>query len=77
MSRLTTLGPRVPPAAARLSRRPKITDAFYSSPEWRDLVRTLIATRGRRCEDKQCFRQAHSIRPDRKACPSEEPWRRG
>jgi hypothetical protein len=54
MSRLTNLGPRIPPAAARLSRRPKITEQFYSSAEWRDLIRTLIATRGRRCEDKQC-----------------------
>jgi hypothetical protein len=54
MSRLTTLGSRVPPAAARLSRRPKISDQFYSSPEWRALVGHLIATRGRRCEDPNC-----------------------
>jgi hypothetical protein len=54
MSRLTTLGRRVPPASARLSRRPRTTEPFYSSPEWRALVRDLIATRGRRCEDPQC-----------------------
>jgi hypothetical protein len=52
--RLTTLRPRVPPAAARLTKRPKVSDQFYSSPEWRALVRGLIATRGRRCEDPQC-----------------------
>jgi hypothetical protein len=54
VSRLTTIGSRVPAVAARLPRRPKLTDAFYSSPEWRTLVRELIATRGRRCEDPRC-----------------------
>jgi hypothetical protein len=54
MARLTTLGPRVPAVAARLSRPPKTADAFYLSPEWRAQVRGLIATRGRRCEDPQC-----------------------
>jgi hypothetical protein len=50
MSRLTTLGPRIPAVAARLSRRPKVTDSFYSSAELRALVRELIAVRGLRHE---------------------------
>jgi hypothetical protein len=54
MSPLTTLRPRVPAVAARLTKRPKLTDAFYSSPEWRALVRDQIAVRGRRCEDPRC-----------------------
>jgi hypothetical protein len=54
MSRLTTLGPRVPAVAARLTKRPRTTEPFYSSAEWRALVRDLIATRGRRCEDPRC-----------------------
>jgi hypothetical protein len=57
MSRLTMIGARVPAAAARLTKRPKLTDAFYSSAEWRALVRDLIATRGPRCEDPQCTTQ--------------------
>jgi hypothetical protein len=48
------LGSRVTAAAARLLRRPKLSDAFYSSPEWRALVRDLIAAPGRHCEDPQC-----------------------
>lgn len=29
---------------------PKVAEAFYLSPEWRALVASLIAQRGRRCE---------------------------
>jgi 5-methylcytosine-specific restriction enzyme A len=54
MSRLPMLPGRVPVATARLTKRPKLTDQFYSSPEWRALVGHLIATRGRRCEDPRC-----------------------
>src|SRR6516164_4892190 len=35
MSRLPMLSARVPAAAARLTKRPKVSDQFYSSPEWR------------------------------------------
>lgn len=30
---------------------PKVAASFYLSPEWRDLVKQLIAQRGRQCED--------------------------
>lgn len=30
---------------------PKTADAFYLSPEWRSLMASIIAERGRRCED--------------------------
>jgi 5-methylcytosine-specific restriction protein A len=49
---------RPPRITARDSRtvapRPKQADAFYSSPEWRALMRRLIERRGRQCE--QCGR---------------------
>jgi hypothetical protein len=61
VSRLTTLRPPVPAVAARLTKRPRTTEPFYSSAEWRALVAHLIATRGRRCEDPQC------TTPDRRA----------
>jgi hypothetical protein len=64
MARLTMLGPRVPAVAARLPKRPKVADAFYLSPEWRALVRDLIAVRGRRCEDPQC--RAPNVGADQK-----------
>jgi hypothetical protein len=49
MTGVTMLRGRVPFATPRLSRRPKVSDQFYSSPEWRALVREVIAVRGRRC----------------------------
>ena len=33
---------------------PKKADAFYLSPEWRGLLASIIAKRGRRCEDPSC-----------------------
>ena len=47
MSRLPMLPGRVPAAAVRLMKRPKVSDQFYSSPESRALERDLIAIRGR------------------------------
>ena len=47
MSRLPMLSARVPAAAARLTKRPKVSDQFYSSPEWRKSMHDLIAIRGR------------------------------
>jgi hypothetical protein len=64
MTRLNMLGHRVPPAAARLPRRPKVADQFYLSPEWRALVRGLVAVRGRRCEDPLC--DAPNVSADQK-----------
>src|SRR5690242_11811728 len=54
MARLSSIGLRVPPLACRLSRPERVTEPFYSSPEWRALVRELIAIRGYRCEDPLC-----------------------
>lgn len=31
--------------------REKKADSFYSSPEWRSLMKMIIGVRGRRCED--------------------------
>jgi len=33
---------------------PKEADPFYLSPEWRELIKWLVAYRGRRCEDPNC-----------------------
>jgi 5-methylcytosine-specific restriction endonuclease McrA len=33
---------------------PKRAAAFYHSPEWLALIKSIIAHRGRRCEDSQC-----------------------
>jgi 5-methylcytosine-specific restriction protein A len=32
----------------------KKADSFYSSPEWRELMKQIFKERGRRCEDPQC-----------------------
>jgi hypothetical protein len=50
MSRLAILPARAPAAAARLTKPPKVSDQFYSLPEWRAWVRDLLAIRGWRCE---------------------------
>jgi 5-methylcytosine-specific restriction endonuclease McrA len=31
--------------------KPKTADGFYLTPEWRDLMKRIIAKRGRRCEE--------------------------
>lgn len=57
MARIRAHAPRV---AARDSRTvqpaPKRADAFYASPEWRALIKRLIAERGRRCQSPSCRR---------------------
>lgn len=35
------------------ARSEKRAHPFYSTPEWRSLMRTIIVKRGRRCEDPQ------------------------
>lgn len=35
----------------RVAPAPKVVTPFYRSPEWRALMASIIAERGRRCED--------------------------
>lgn len=52
MSTLRRLGPRVATFdARRVKPAPKTGAKFYDSPEWRSLVKQIVATRGRRCQD--------------------------
>lgn len=51
MGRLTNLRSPLAPPPARVSLPPKVADSFYLSPEWRSLMRELIAERGAWCED--------------------------
>lgn len=49
--RLKMLQPMITVGDFRTAQAPeKITNAFYSSPEWRALIAQLIKERGRRCE---------------------------
>lgn len=41
---------------------PKVAEAFYLSPEWRALVASLIAQRGRRCEVPTCGASGPDVR---------------
>ena len=52
--RLSTLRPRVAMASQRLQPRPKTTAPIYTSPEWRELITSIIRQRGRCCEDPAC-----------------------
>lgn len=55
--RLRAVPARLPVLDIRSARpAPKRADPFYLSREWRELVRRLIAKRGRRCEAKGCGR---------------------
>lgn len=50
--KIRTLGPRIRTLDARRVRpAPKRADPIYLTPEWRELVESIIAERGRRCED--------------------------
>ncbi len=62
--RLATLKPRIAVLDQRIARplgevmlqqkrSEKQTDPFYGSAAWKSLMRTIIAQRGRRCEDPQ------------------------
>ena len=50
MARLATLGSRVATMGSRVAVPPKKADSFYTSPEWRGLVRQLKRERGGWCE---------------------------
>ncbi|MBY8826109.1 HNH endonuclease signature motif containing protein [Sphingomonas colocasiae] len=47
---MTSLGGRVGGLPSRVRPAPKIADQFYSSPEWRALVRQIKRQRGAFCE---------------------------
>lgn len=50
--KLRTFGPRLREhRTQRIAPPPKTVDPFYRSPEWRALMASVIAERGRRCED--------------------------
>jgi 5-methylcytosine-specific restriction enzyme A len=56
-ARRVDLGARLPVAgqhAAAAARAAKPTLAFYGTGEWKALLRRIIATRGRRCQDPHC-----------------------
>lgn len=50
MARLASLGSRVATMTPRVAAPAKKADSFYQSPEWRALVRSIKAERGRWCE---------------------------
>jgi hypothetical protein len=54
-TKLRTIGHKLKPSVRHGSVvvREKKADPFYLSPEWKGLMRHLIKTRGRRCEDEQ------------------------
>jgi 5-methylcytosine-specific restriction enzyme A len=53
-ARLPIAGERAAAAARAEHRNSKPTLAFYGSAEWKRLLRRIIATRGRRCQDPDC-----------------------
>ncbi len=60
-SKIHKRAPRLATADTRAIRRDaKVALPFYSSPEWRALMKALIAKRGRRCEKTACRRACDS-----------------
>lgn len=56
-SKLRKQPPRLAVADTRaIKREAKVALPFYLSPEWRALMKSLIAKRGRRCERPECRR---------------------
>jgi hypothetical protein len=53
-ARVAVAGQRAAAAARAAHRSAKPTLAFYGSAEWKALLRRIIATRGRRCQDPHC-----------------------
>lgn len=59
-ARLRSLVPRLPVVSmVTANPPPKTADSLYLSPEWRALVASIIAERGRICEDRQCPTPVH------------------
>lgn len=60
--RLRFMPPRLAQIDQRTARPPeKVADRFYLSEPWRKLVASLIATRGRKCEEPGCGRSGCRI----------------
>jgi 5-methylcytosine-specific restriction protein A len=54
---LRTVRSRVPVSDnRRVKPPPKVADPFYSSHEWRQLLDSIIAKRGRQCQGERCGR---------------------
>jgi 5-methylcytosine-specific restriction enzyme A len=53
-ARVAVAGQRAAAAARAAHRSAKPTLAFYGSAEWKALLRRIIATRGRLCQDPHC-----------------------
>lgn len=51
MGKLGSFGGGVGGGGQLIGRAPKVADSFYSSTEWRSLMRDIYARRGRWCED--------------------------
>lgn len=59
-TRLASLPPRIAPAKSTAPPLlEKETDPFYGTSAWRNLVNSLIALRGARCEDPKCRNPTH------------------
>jgi 5-methylcytosine-specific restriction endonuclease McrA len=55
MRKLRSLAPRLAVLDTRSAApAPKTAAPFYLSPPWRQLMKDIIAERGRRCEDPLC-----------------------
>lgn len=50
MGRLTALPPRLRALPPRIKAMPKQAESFYTSPEWRGLMRSIKAKRGNWCQ---------------------------
>lgn len=66
-NKIRKLAPRLAVTDTRaIKREAKVALPFYASPEWRGLMKTLIAERGRRCERVECRRShdqnGHAVR---------------
>lgn len=54
MTKIRTAPARLRTADSRRVKPPaKMPDPFYLSPEWRALMRAIVAKRGRRCQDPE------------------------
>jgi 5-methylcytosine-specific restriction endonuclease McrA len=54
MGRLTAPPPRLGALAPKLAAMPKQVEDFYSSPEWRSLMKLIKLKRGNRCARPGC-----------------------
>ncbi|HEX7856104.1 MAG TPA: HNH endonuclease signature motif containing protein [Sphingobium sp.] len=64
MGRLKAFGSRVGSAAPKLKAAPKVAEGFYSTPQWRGLVKDIKRMRGNRCERAGCTTPTHRVIAD-------------